>query len=170
MRLRFVPAGALVAAALAVAGCGGGSSSSDSSSTSAGSTPTTATFAGTDASFKSDLGPIFREMKGTAIATVGAIRQASGQGNAQLAATFSGLENRWGTALEQLNNLDPPADLEDEYAATTRPAASAETELHAVATAARTNDATAAREATVKLVKDLAAVKAAAQKLQAAAG
>jgi hypothetical protein len=125
------------------AACGGG-----------GSSDWTATFQ----NGFSSVGNMFRSTS-QAIGT--AIQQAPSRTDAQLAAEFHDLAQRWQSDLNRLEPLKPPSSVASAFNKMTAAATQAETDLNAIAGAAGRHDASAARQAASSLVTDVLAAKSA---------
>jgi hypothetical protein len=95
------------------------------------------------------------------------IQGADKQTDAELAATFTDLASRARAVVADLNALKPPADDKAKVNALVGALGTGAQDLDAIATAARANDASSARAATVTLVKDSPAIKAAKEALDA---
>ena len=144
----------LIAAVLAiglVAGCGGSSSSTTTTSTQ---------------SFKPGFTAATAQLQQTAGSIANAVKGASGQTNSQIQSTFSNLASQWASASAKLNSIQPPAAASADFAALKSQSASVEADLHTIADSASSNNVAAAKAATVKLIRDILATKAAAQKVQ----
>lgn len=139
----------MAAAAVIAAGCGSGSSGSSTNAS-----PST---------FRSDFGLVVNQFGHTSHFIGLAIEHASSMTDAQLASTFSGLAVRWQGALTKLQPLTPPPSVSAPFEKLTGAATRTESDLNAVVAAARTHDASAAKQASGKLVKDILQAKAAAQ-------
>jgi hypothetical protein len=150
-----------VAIALAIgllSGCGGSSSSSKT------------TTEDQTASFKSGFEPAVGQLKQTAVAFAGALKDAPSQSNAQVRATFSGLATQWQAATAKLDALEPPSAAASDFDALKSSAASVETDLNAIAAAAASNDTAAAKQASLKAITDILATKSASTKVESALG
>jgi hypothetical protein len=95
------------------------------------------------------------------------IQAADTQTDAQLAATFTDLASRARAVVADLNALAPPADDKAKVNALVSALGTGAQDLDAIATAARANDASSARSATVTLVRDSPSIKAAKDALDA---
>jgi hypothetical protein len=151
---------ASLALAVGIAGCGGGSAGGTTAGTESAPDPT--------ALFKAKLNPVLTDMESTAKDAVAALRKAPTGTAAQAAAAFDGLHNSWQGELSRLEDLDAPSPVESQYASASSAAASVNTDLFAVASAARANRTAEAKGAALNLVNDLAATKAASVKLEQA--
>lgn len=154
MRIRVSSIGLLVVVGL-LAGCGGGSSSSSTTSSSSQT-----------ASFKAGFEPAVTQLKQTAIAVAGAIKNAGSQSDAELQSTFSGLASQWQSGAGKLDALHPPSAAASDFNALKSSAASVETDLNAISSAAASGDAAAAKRATVKVITDILAAKSASLKVE----
>jgi hypothetical protein len=148
MRTIVVRGGALVAAALIAAGCGSSSGSSTNI---------------TQSEFKPNFGQIVNQFKQTSHAIGLGIEHASSKTDAQLAATFSALAARWQSNVTKLKALKPPPSVSAQYQTLTGAATRTESDLNAIVAAAKTHDASAAKHATTKLIKDILQAKTASQ-------
>ena len=92
-----------------------------------------------------------------------AIEHASSMTDAQLVSTFSGLAVRWQGALTKLQPLTPPPSVSAPYETLSGAATRTESDLNAIVAASKAHDASAAKQAGGKLVKDILQAKAAAQ-------
>jgi hypothetical protein len=151
MRIFAVRGCALAAAALFATGCGSGSSASSTNAE-----PNT---------FRSDFGLVVGQFKQSAQAIGLVIEHARSMTDAQLAATFSGLAARWQGDLTKLRSLTPPPSVSAQYKTLTGAATRTEGDLRAIVGVARAHDASAAKRASAKLVKDILQAKAASQSI-----
>ena len=142
---------AVVAAIGLAAGCGGGSSSTSSTSTQ---------------SFNSGFASATAQLQQTAAGIASAVTHAQNQTNSQVQSTFSGLADQWRSASSKLDSLNPPSAAATDFDTLKSASSSVEADLNAIAAAAGNGSASAARLATVKLLRDTLAAKAAAQKVQ----
>jgi hypothetical protein len=154
MRVRM--SGFVVVAVIGLlAGCGGGSSSSSTTDT---------------AAFKSGFQAATSDFQQGAKVIATDVTQANHFTNAQLATIFSGLAAKWHTATVKLDSLHPPANSTANFNALKSNAAKVESDLNAIASAAKSGDATAARQATRSLIQDVLATKSSAQKVDSEVG
>ncbi len=155
-------AGATILAMLLLSGCGGSSSGgSTTSSTSAGSSSTSQTTPSA-AQFKAAIAPILNEFKLASQGTGAAIQQAASQTDAQVTAAFQQVAAKWTSALERLKTLQPPPQFATAYNSLKSQVSSVAADLGAIVSAAQSHNATAAKDATKKLVNDIVAAKATA--------
>src|SRR5690348_13343772 len=158
MRVRV--SGLAVALAIGlVAGCGGGGSSSSTTDTAAQA-----------AAFKAGFVTATNDFQQGAHVIGTDVTQASHFTDAQLATIFSTLATKWQAATTKLDSLHPPASATADFNALKSNAAKVESDLNAVASAAKSGDVTAAKQATRSLIQDILATKSAAQKVQTEAG
>lgn len=158
-------AGVTILAMLLISGCGGSSSrSSSTSSTSAGSSSTSqASQTGqSTAQFKAAIAPILNQFKLASQGTGAAIQQAVSQTDAQVSAAFQQVAAKWTTALNQLKTLQPPPQLTAAYDRLKTQVSSVTADLGTIVSAAQSHNATAAKDATKKLVNDILSAKATA--------
>ena len=145
-----------------LSGCGGSSSSSSSSST-PGSLSSTSQPSQTSQSagqFKVAIAPVLNQFKSASQATGAALEHASSENDAQVAATFQQLAARWRAALTKLETLQPPAQFTAAYSRLKRQVSKVKADLAAIASAAQSHDAAAAKAASSKLVNDILSAKA----------
>ena len=154
MRVRMSSLAVVVAIAL-FTGCGGGSSSTSTTDT---------------AAFKSGFQAATSDFQQGAKVIATDVTQANHFTNAQLATIFSTLAAKWHTATAKLDSLHPPANATADFNAVKSNAAKVETDLNAISSAAKSGDATAARQATRSLIQDVLATKSAAQKVDSEVG
>lgn len=148
-RSRLVAAVASAALAAGCGGEGGDDAKQDSAKFESGAKAATAetTKIGTD----------------TGAAILGAPKET----DAALAATFTGLASRARAVVADLNALDPPDASRAKVNALVGALGTGAQDLDAIATAARANDASSARAATVTLGRDSPAITAAKNALDA---
>jgi len=96
-----------------------------------------------------------------------AVRAASKQTDAQLAAEFTDLAARARAVVSDLNALEPPAAARAKVNALVGALGTGAQDLDAIAAAARGHDASSARSATVTLVRDSPAITVAKDALDA---
>jgi hypothetical protein len=168
MRTPTIAIAASTAALALLAGCGGGSSSTSTQAATTSSSTTT-TSADPAAAFKRKLDSALMSFEATAKDTVAELSKAPSQSGADASVRLMDLKTHWQNGLQQLEGLNGPTSAESAYAATTSAAASVNTDFLAVATYAIKNDPKV-KAAAIKLIQDMAAVKSAAQKLEAALG
>ncbi len=131
------------AALLLAAGCGGGSSSSQT------------------ASFSTSFSSAVNQLKQTSHSIGVAIEQAPSKTDAELAATFHGLAQRWQAQVSKLQTLKPPANVAATFNTLSAAAQRTEADLNAIASAAETHSAPAAKQASARLVTDILSAKSA---------
>ncbi len=146
-----------ILATLLLSGCGG--SSSDSSSTSSTSSSTSQT-SQSAAQFKAAIAPILNEFKLASQGTGAAIQQAASQTDAQVTAAFQQVKAKWTSALDRLKTLQPPPQFAAAYNRLKSQVSSVTADLGAIVSAAESHNATAAKNATTKLVNDILSAKA----------
>jgi hypothetical protein len=122
-----------VVGAVAVAGCGGKS---------------------TDETYKDDYPPLSRKIVALGGEVGKAIQNAGNSTNQQLADAFGNFAQRLGDLQNQVDDLNPPKDLEDEQSALVSAMGNVQRDLHDISDAASKGDPKAARAATVQLIKD----------------
>ena len=150
---------AAAASAALIAGCGGDDDKSDDGA----KTATVDAVAAYQTSAKAATDETTKI--GNEIGT--SIEAADTQTDAQLAATFTDLASRARAVVADLNALEPPADDKAKVNALVSALGTGAQDLDAIAAAARSNDASSARSATVTLVRDSPAIKAAKEALEA---
>ncbi len=150
LRGRSVSVISTLAAVAVLCGCG---SSSD----------TTAKF---KSGYNSLRGPL--NQTGTQIATE--IEQASKQTDAQVEQAFRGLAQRFQGQLSQLQTLKPPSSVAAEWNSVLAAASRLEADLNAIAAAAATHSAAAAKQAGASLVQDSQALQTATQPVKTKLG
>jgi hypothetical protein len=138
---------ALTATLGLLSGCGGGSSSDQT------------------ANFKKSFSSVANQFQQTSHAIGTAIEQAPSHTDAQLAATFRGLANRWQTQASRLGTLKPPSNLATDFNALTAATTRAEADLTAIAAAAQTHSSSAAKQAAATLITDITSAKSASTTL-----
>lgn len=143
---------AVAGVVLAVSACGGGSSGSSTT--------------GQPSTFRADFARTVGHFKQTAHAIGVAIQGASSQTDAQLVSTFRGLAAAWQSDLNRLKPLTPPGAVAEQFATLTGSATRAEGDLQAVVAAAQTHNASAAKQATMRLVIDILAAKGASLEIE----
>ena len=159
----WVTGSAAIAATLVLlSGCGGSSSSSSSSSAPASSSSTSQPSQTTQSAgqFKAAIAPVLNQFKSASQATGAELQQASSQNDAQVAATFQQLAARWDAALTRFETLQPPPQFTAAYSRLKRQVSKVKADLAAIAAAAQSHDAAAAKAATTKLVNDIVRAKA----------
>lgn len=158
----IIRSAAFAATLVLLSGCGGSSSSSSSSSASASSSATSQTSQTSQSAgqFKAAIAPVLNQFKSASQATGAALQQASSQTDAQVAATFQQLAAKWNSALTKLQTLQPPPQLTAAYNRLKSQVGKAKADLAAIVSAAQSHDATAAKDATTKLVNDILSAKA----------
>jgi ABC-type transporter Mla subunit MlaD len=122
-----------VVGAVAVAGCGGKS---------------------TDEAYKDDYPPLSRKIVALGGQVGRSIQNAGNSTNQQLADDFGNYAQRLGDLKQQVDDLDPPKDLDDEQAALVSALDDVQGDLNDISDAASKGDPKAARAATVQLIKD----------------
>jgi molecular chaperone GrpE (heat shock protein) len=148
-----------MAATLALlSGCGSSSSGSSSSSPSAGSSSSTQA-SQSSAQFKAAITPVLNSFKRASQATGAALQQARSQTDAQLASTFQQLATKWKSALAKLETLQPPPRFAAAYSRLKSQVSGVAADLAAISTAAQNHNASAAKTATIKLIKDILSAK-----------
>jgi hypothetical protein len=156
----WIAVSAAVAATLVLlSGCGGSSSSSSASSAPAGSSSTSQTTQ-TAGQFKAAIAPVLNRFKSASQATGSELEHAGSQTDAQVAATFQQLAAKWTSAVTKLETLHPPPRFTAAYNRLTSQVSKVDTDLAAIVSAAQNHDATAAKDATTKLVNDIVSAKA----------
>ena len=135
---------ALVGVLLVSAGCGGGGSSSSQS-----------------ADFKTSFSSVVNQLKRTSQSIGVALEHASSQTDAQLATTFHTLAQRWQAQVGKLQTLKPPANLSTTFNTLTAAGQHAGRDLNAIASAAETHSAAAAKQASTALITDVLSAKSA---------
>jgi type VI protein secretion system component VasF len=151
-----------------LSGCGGSSSSSSSSSalvsssstSQASQTSQTSQTSQSAGQFKAAIAPVLNQFKSASQATGAALQQANTQNDAQVAATFQQLAGEWKSALTKLETLQPPPQFTAAYNRLRSQVRRVKADLAAIASAAQTHDATAAKHAVTKLVNDIVSAKA----------
>ena len=129
--------------ALALAGCGGSSSSSQT------------------ANFGTSFSSTANQLKATSHEIGVAIERAPSRTDAQLASTFSALAARWQNQVNRLKALQPPSSVSTAFNRLKSSATRVEADLNAIAAAAETHNASAAKQATASLVTDILSAKSA---------
>jgi ABC-type transporter Mla subunit MlaD len=122
-----------VVGAVAVAGCGGKS---------------------TDEAYKDDYPPLSRKIVALGGQVGRSIQNAGNSTNQQLADDFGNYAQRLGDLKQQVDDLDPPKDLDDEQAALVSALDDVQGDLNDISDAASKGDPKAARAATIQLIKD----------------
>ena len=139
----------MAVAALIAAGCG---------SSSAGSSTNIS---------RSEFNPNFKQVtsqfKQTAHGIGLAIVNARSQTDAQITSTFTNLAAQWQQDVTRLKALKPPPSVAAEYQTLSGAATRTEDDLKAIVSAAKSHDATAAKQDGAKLVKDILQAKASSQ-------
>jgi hypothetical protein len=154
-----------------LSGCGGGSSSASSASSSTASASanpsstsqsqtTTSQTAPAPAQFSAAIAPVLNQFKNASQRTGAALQQAGSQTDAQVAATFRGLEARWKSALTKLETLQPPPQFTSSYNRLKSQIRRVDADLAAIVSAAQTHNAAAAKTSATKLVNDIVSAKA----------
>jgi len=143
---------ALAAAVALLSACGGSSASNQT------------------ATFKSGYDPVANQFKRISIVIGSEIRQASSQSDAQLAARFHTFATRWQTQLSRLQTLKPPPSLATHYNTVAGAASRVESDLTGIVAAARTHNASAAKQGAASRVADIQTTKAASTKITNALG
>lgn len=161
----IIRSAAFAATLVLLSGCGGSSSSSSSSSAlvSSSSTSQTSETSQTNQSasqFKAAIAPVLNQFKSASQATGAALQQANSQNDAQVAATFQQLAGEWKSALTKLETLQPPPQFTAAYNRLRSQVRKVKADLAAIASAAQTHNATAAKDAVTKLIKDILSAKA----------
>ena len=153
---------AITATFLLVSGCGGSSSSSSSASAPASSSSTSQTSETSQSAgqFKAAIALVLNQFKSASQATGAALQQASSQNDAQVAATFNQLAAKWTSALTKLETLQPPPQFTAAYDRLKSRVSRVTADLAAIVSAAQSHNATAAKDATTKLVNDIVSAKA----------
>ena len=113
---------------------------------------------------------MLNQFKSASQATGAAIEHASSQTDAQLAATFQQLAARWQAALTKLEALQPPQRFTAAYSRLKRQVSNVKADLAAIASAAQSHDAAAAKAASTELVNDILSAKATSTTLSNAVG
>jgi hypothetical protein len=154
-----------------LSGCGGGSSSASSASSSTASASanpsstsqsqtTTSQTAPAPAQFSAAIAPVLNQFKNASQRTGAALQQAGSQTDAQVAATFRGLEARWKSALTKLETLQPPPQFTSSYNRLKSQIRRVDADLAAIVSAAQTHNAAAAKTSATELVNDIVSAKA----------
>jgi hypothetical protein len=161
-RSRITGSAAIAATLVLIPGCGGSSSSSSSSSAPASSSSTNqpSQTSPSPGQFEAAVAPVLNQFKSASRATGAAIQQPSTQNDAQVAATFQQLAATWEAALAKLETLQPPPQFTAADSRLKRQVSKVRADLAAIASAAQTHDAAAAKAATTKLVNDIVSAKA----------
>ena len=113
---------------------------------------------------------MLNQFKSASQATGAAIEHASSQTDAQLAATFQQLAARWQAALTKLEALQPPRRFTAAYSRLKRQVSNVKADLAAIASAAQSHDAAAAKAASTELVNNISSAKATSTTLSNAVG
>ena len=103
---------------------------------------------------------MLNRFKSASQATGAALEHASSENDAQVAATFRQLAARWRAALTKLETLQPPSQFTAAYSRLKRQVSKVKADLAAIASAAQSHDAAAAKAASTKLVNDILSAKA----------
>jgi hypothetical protein len=133
--------------AVAVAGCGGKSS---------------------EDTYKDDYPPLSRKIVALGGEVGKSIQNAGKSTNQQLADQFDGYAKRLGDLKQQVDDLDPPKDLENRQGALVSAMGDVQADLQDISDAASKGDPKAARAATVKLIRDSATLASARRALNKA--
>lgn len=104
--------------------------------------------------------PVLNQFKSASQGTGAAIERANSENDAQVAAAFQQLAARWKAALTKLETLRPPPRLTGAYSRLKRQVSSVDADLAAIASAAQSHDAAAAKAAATTLVNDILKAKA----------
>jgi hypothetical protein len=150
---------AIAATLVLLCGCGGSSSATSSSPASASSSTQTSQTTQSAAQFKAAIAPVLDQFKNASHKTGVALQQANSHSDAQLATTFQQLATTWGAALTKLQTLQPPPELTANYNRLKREVTQVKSDLKAIASAAQSHDAAAAKTATTKLINDILSAK-----------
>jgi putative heme degradation protein len=143
-------------------GCGASSSSSSVSNapaTSSSASQTSQTSQSAD-QFKAAIAPVLNQFKSASQATGAELQHASSQSNSQLTATFQQLESEWTSALNKLETLHPPPQVATAYNRLRSQVSKVKADLAAIVSAVQSDNVTAAKDATTKLVNDIVSAKA----------
>ncbi|MGZ6564884.1 MAG: hypothetical protein ACXVH1_35995, partial [Solirubrobacteraceae bacterium] len=103
--------------------------------------------------------PVLNQFKSASQATGAALQQASSQNDAQLAATFQQLAAKWTSALTKLETLQAPPQFTAAYNRLKSQVSKVKADFAAIVSAAQSHDATAAKDATAQLVRDIVSAK-----------
>ncbi|MGN6868888.1 MAG: hypothetical protein ACTHMY_10865 [Solirubrobacteraceae bacterium] len=103
---------------------------------------------------------MLNQFKSASQATGAALQQANSQSDAQVAATFQELADKWNSALTKLETLQPPPQFTAAYNRLRSQVRKVKADLAAIVSAAQTHNATAAKDAVTKLVNDIVSAKA----------
>jgi hypothetical protein len=152
---------AIAATLVLMPGCGGSSSSSSASSApiSSSSTSQPSQTSQSPDQFKAVIAPVLNQFKSASQATGAALQQAGSQNDTQVAATFQQLAATWSAALAKLKTLQPPPQFTAADSRLKREVSKVKAELAAIASAAQSHDAAAAKAATIRLVNDILSAK-----------
>lgn len=155
---------AIAATVIVLSGCGGSSSSSSSSSattTAASSSQTSQTSQTSESAgqFKAAIAAVIGQFKSASQATGVALQQAGSKSDAQLSTIFQQLDSQWSAALDKLKTIQPPPQLTAAFERLKLQVSNVKADLSAIVTAAQNHDATAAKNATSKLVSDIVGAK-----------
>ncbi len=146
---------ALALAALSLSACGSSSSSSSQTSSQAKTTPAAPSLSAFKAGFAKDKASFTKLGNDLGVA----IQKAAQTSASQLQKEFSALSARTRHEGEKLAKLDPPAKYKAQLDKLVSDFGPVATDMDAIAKAAGTNDATAARKAAASLVRHSAALK-----------
>jgi len=136
-----------VVGAVAVAGCGGKS---------------------TDDAYKDDYPPLSRKIVALGGEVGRSIQNAGNSTNQQLADEFGNFAQKLGDLQQQVDDLKPPKDLEDEQNALVSAMGDVQGDLNDISGAASKGDPKAARTATTQLIQDSAKLGSARRTLNRA--
>jgi hypothetical protein len=136
-----------VVGAVAVAGCGGKS---------------------TDDAYKDDYPPLSRKIVALGGEVGRSIQNAGNSTNQQLADAFGNYAQKLGDLQQQVDDLDPPKDLDDRQSALVSAMGDVQGDLNDISKAASKGDPKAARAATVALIQDSAKLATARRALNRA--
>lgn len=115
----------------------------------------------TTATFKSGYNSLRAPLNQTGDQIGAEINQASKQTDAQVEQAFRGLAQRFQTQVSGLQKLKPPASVAADWNKVLNAASRLEADLNAIASAAATHSATAAKQAGASLVQDTQALDSA---------
>jgi hypothetical protein len=143
MPARFAKTVAVVVVLWSLSGCGGSSSSDQT------------------AAFKSSFSSAANQFRTTSQAIGTAIEQAPSRTDAQLAAEFRDLAQRWQGDLTRLEALKAPASVAGPFNTMSAAATRAEADLKAIAAAVQGHNTATTQQGSTRLVADILAAKSA---------
>lgn len=172
---RLATALALAVLTAGVAGCGGDddgptASTGTGATSTATQSATTTSEADRAAAFKAAYEGLRTRLNAVTQRLNTALQTAAQKSNAQITEEFGAIERDLGSGVDELERLDPPAEIAADFGTATRTADAIVGDIGDIVSASRTGDPDAARDASKALVGRVPTLSAATQRIVKALG